>query len=86
MGKVNLLTREGEVEIAKRIESGELLAREEALSTPSAVKESIVLAGLVRSGKISVRDFLRGFHEPHGTPRRGPVLLIPLWFGPLVIR
>ena len=63
MGKVNLLTREGEVEIAKRIESGEFQARKEALNTPSAVKEAMLLARRIRSDQVKAKDILRNFHE-----------------------
>jgi RNA polymerase primary sigma factor len=63
MGRVNLLTREGEVEIAKRIEYGELHVREEALNTPSAVQESLLLAERIRSGQVHVRDILKNFDK-----------------------
>ena len=60
---VKLLTREGEVEIAKRIESGELQVREGALKTPSAIQESLLLAERIRSDHIHVKDILKNFHE-----------------------
>ena len=63
MGMVNLLTREGEVEIAKRIESGELQVREEALHTPSAIHESLLLADRIRSNHVHVKDILKNFDE-----------------------
>ncbi len=63
MGRVTLLTREGEVDLAKRIESGELQVREEALNTPVAVQESLLLAERIRSGQIRVKDILKKFHE-----------------------
>ena len=61
MGRVNLLTREREVELAKRIESGELQVREEAFNTPLAVQESLLLAERIRSGQVHVKDILKDF-------------------------
>ena len=63
MGRVNLLTREGEVELAKRIESGELQVREEALNTPLAVQEALLLAERIRSGQVRIKDILKKFNE-----------------------
>jgi len=63
MGKVKLLTREGEVEIAKRIESGEQQVREQALNTPLAVQGSFLLAERVRSSQIQVKDILKSSHK-----------------------
>ena len=63
MGMVNLLTREGEVEIAKRIESGEKQVQKEALHTPAAIHECLLLADRIRSGKVQVKDILKNFDE-----------------------
>ncbi len=63
MGMVNLLSREGEVEIAKRIEAGEYQIREEALHTPAAVHESLLLAEHIRSGQVLMKDVVRNFDE-----------------------
>ena len=63
MGKVCLLTREGEVEIAKRIESGELRVREESLSTPAAIQESLSLAERIRFGQVRTKDIVKNFYK-----------------------
>jgi RNA polymerase primary sigma factor len=63
MGRANLLTRDGEVELAKRIESGELQVREEALNTPLAVQEALLLAERIRSGQVRIKDILKKFNE-----------------------
>jgi RNA polymerase primary sigma factor len=63
MGMVNLLTREGEVEIAKRIESGEMQVRKEALHTASAIHESLLLADRIRSGHVNIKDILKNLDE-----------------------
>ena len=58
MGSVSLLTREGEVEIAKRIEAGELRVRKAVLSSPVAVKVAIQLARRVEHGSMRLKDLL----------------------------
>ncbi len=58
MGQVSLLTREGEVEIAKRIESGENEALDEILCAPIAVRALIDVADEVRKGRREVKDLL----------------------------
>ncbi len=63
MGMVNLLTREGEVEIAKRIEAGELQVRKEALHTPSAIHESLTLSERLRNDQVNVKDILKNLDE-----------------------
>jgi RNA polymerase primary sigma factor len=51
MGSVSLLTREGEVEIAKRIEEGELEVLEVVISSPPAIDEIMEIANRLRTGK-----------------------------------
>jgi RNA polymerase primary sigma factor len=63
MGRVKLLTREGEVEIAKRIESGERQVREEALKTPLAVQGSFLLAKRIRSNQVHANDILKNTNK-----------------------
>ncbi len=59
MGTVPLLTREGEVEIAKRIESGENEVLAAIFDTPIAVREILELGEGLRSQKLRVRDLVR---------------------------
>jgi RNA polymerase primary sigma factor len=59
MGSVALLTREGEVEIAKRIEEGENEILSSILSSPIAVREIIDLGERLRAHKIRVKDIVR---------------------------
>ncbi len=59
MGSVSLLTREGEVEIAKRIESGEHQILGAILSSPVAVREIIDLGDKLRKHKIRVKEIIR---------------------------
>ncbi len=56
MGNVSLLTREGEVEIAKRIESGLLAIREQLLQQPIALDYVVSLFDKVKADEIRLRD------------------------------
>jgi RNA polymerase primary sigma factor len=56
MGNVSLLTREGEVEIAKRIESGLLAVREQLLQQPIALDYVVSLFDRVKADEIRLRD------------------------------
>jgi RNA polymerase primary sigma factor len=59
MGSVSLLTREGEVEIAKRIEEGEKEVLAAVLSSSIAIKEILDLGERLRKGKIRVREIIK---------------------------
>jgi len=59
MGSVSLLTREGEVEIAKRIEQGELRVNNAILDSPIAVREIIDLGEKLKKHKIRVKDLIK---------------------------
>ncbi len=58
MGSVSLLTREGEVEIAKRIEQGELKVLDIALSSPVAVPYIIDMYERIKRGQLRVKDVI----------------------------
>ena len=55
-GSFSLLTREGEVEIAKRIESRQRDVLSVVLHCPIAIREVISLGGALRAGKIESRE------------------------------
>jgi RNA polymerase primary sigma factor len=59
MGSVSLLTREGEVEIAKRIEEGEKAVLAAVLSSTIAIREILDLGDRLRKGKIRVREIVK---------------------------
>ena len=63
MGMVCLLTREGEVEIAKRIEQGEQEVMDAIIDTPIGVKEILNLKGKIAQDKLRVRDVLKDLDE-----------------------
>jgi len=58
MGTVPLLTREGEVAIAKRIERGQLLVMKTITRSPIVVKELIAIAEDLRSGTRSIKEIV----------------------------
>ncbi len=58
MGSVSLLSREEEVEIAKRIEEGEKEVLEVVLNSPVTVHELFTLADLLDKNDISIKDIL----------------------------
>ncbi|HZP42707.1 MAG TPA: RNA polymerase sigma factor RpoD [Candidatus Binatia bacterium] len=59
MGTVSLLTREGEVEIAKRIEAGEQARLRAVLGTPYALARVLALAERLRAGEVRIEDLVR---------------------------
>ncbi|NYE60972.1 RNA polymerase primary sigma factor [Duganella sp. 1224] len=65
MGAVALLTREGEIEIAKRIEEG-LKDMIQAISAcPTTIAEIIALADKIESDEMKVDDVVDGFVDPN---------------------
>ena len=73
MGTVDLLTREGEIEIAKRIEEGmrDLLAA--SVLYPRTVEFVIDYHQMVKDGEKKINDFLTGFlEEMEEVPSAGP--------------
>ncbi len=63
MGSVSLLTREGEVEIAKRIEDGERKMLQAVLNSTVAVEELIAIGERLRHGKVRVKDVVKDIDE-----------------------
>lgn len=63
MGSVSLLTREGEVEIAKRIEQGERKIVRAILMSPMGTAEIIQLGERVAEGRIKVKAVFRGLED-----------------------
>jgi len=59
MGSVSLLTREGEVEIAKRIEDGETKVFEVILDSRVGVAEIIEIGENLKKGKLRVKDVVK---------------------------
>jgi RNA polymerase primary sigma factor len=63
MGSVSLLTREGEVEIAKRIEDGDREVAGIILNTPITVKEVLALGEKLRKFQISPSEISKDIEE-----------------------
>jgi RNA polymerase primary sigma factor len=63
MGCVSLLTREGEVEIAKRIEHGEQQVFGVIIECPVTIKEVIALGDKLRKGAIRLKEVIRGLED-----------------------
>ncbi|MCC6278136.1 MAG: RNA polymerase sigma factor RpoD [Oligoflexia bacterium] len=67
MGSVSLLTREGEVEIAKKIEEGELEILKVILSSPLGTHEIINIGERLDKGRIKVKSIFRGLEDEDTT-------------------
>ncbi|MFY0579324.1 RNA polymerase sigma factor RpoD [Cystobacter fuscus] len=63
MGSVSLLTREGEVEIAKRIEDGEKEVLRALLACSVAMVEILDIGNKLKTGKLRVRDVIKDAPE-----------------------
>ncbi|RRD57408.1 RNA polymerase sigma factor RpoD [Comamonadaceae bacterium OH2545_COT-014] len=61
MGTVELLTREGEIEIAKRIEGGLMDMMEAISASPSTIAEILQMAAEIREGKVVINTIVDGF-------------------------
>src|SRR5260370_13719588 len=59
MGTGPLLTREGEVAIAKRIERGQLLVLKTITRSPIVIKELIAIADDLRNGTRSIKEIVQ---------------------------
>ena len=73
MGTVDLLTREGEIEIAKRIEEGMRDLLNASVHYPKTVEYVLIYWQLVKDGEKKINDFLTGFlEEMEEVPSAGP--------------
>ena len=61
MGTVELLTREGEIEIAKRIEGGLMKMMEAISESPATIAEILRLGEDIREGKVVISTVVDGF-------------------------
>ncbi|WP_238342749.1 RNA polymerase sigma factor RpoD [Polaromonas vacuolata] len=65
MGTVELLTREGEIEIAKRIEGGLMRMMEAISESPATIAEILRLGEEIREGKVVISTIVDGFSNPN---------------------
>jgi len=63
MGEVPLLDREGEVEIAKRIEEGEMEVFNLIMETETAISEVLALEDKIRRDKIHIKTIVKDLDE-----------------------
>ncbi len=63
MGSVALLSREGEVEIAKRIEEGEREVLDVVINSQLAIEEILAITEQLKAGTVKVREIVRDFDE-----------------------
>ncbi|MFW6379947.1 MAG: sigma-70 family RNA polymerase sigma factor, partial [Halorhodospira sp.] len=64
MGSVELLTREGEIQLAKRIEDGLDRALMALSSYPEAARQLIMLYDRAQEGEARLTDIIAGFRDP----------------------
>ncbi len=69
MGSFPLLTREGEVEVAKKIENGQQELLRVVLSCPLSIKEIVTLGKALRSGKTRVSEVTNEIEEEETNPK-----------------
>ncbi|MEM1175662.1 MAG: RNA polymerase sigma factor RpoD [Pseudomonadota bacterium] len=65
MGTVELLTRQGEIEIAKRIEDGLNQVKWHMSHFPPTIKLLLAVAAAVEAGETRMQDFVVGFIDPN---------------------
>ena len=63
MGAVSLLTREGEVQIAKRIERGQKKVAQVVFHSPITIREILSLGEQLRRGRIKVKEVIKDLDE-----------------------
>ncbi len=69
MGSFPLLTREGEVEVAKKIENGQQGLLSVVLSCPISIKEITTLGKALRSGKTKISEVTNEIEEEETNPK-----------------
>jgi RNA polymerase primary sigma factor len=65
MGTVELLTREGEIEIAKRIEGGLNVMMEAISNSPATIQEVFNMMQEISDGKVVISTVVDGFSNPN---------------------
>ncbi|MBI1395308.1 MAG: RNA polymerase sigma factor RpoD [Betaproteobacteria bacterium] len=65
MGSVELLTREGEIEIAKRIEDGLKHMIQAISACPTTITEILALAEKVEKEELRIDEVVDGLHDPN---------------------
>ena len=71
MGCISLLTREGEVEIAKRIEAGELEALNAFLKCRIGIEYIINLGAKLKRGEVKIKDVINDLDDEESQAQTG---------------
>jgi len=71
MGATDLLSREQEVVLAKRIETGKLEAAEAIAHCPASIEEFLLLFEATESGELRLSDLIAGLSPPAATGEKG---------------
>jgi len=82
MGTVDLLTREGEIKIAKRIEEGTNQVLEALACYPGTIDTLLNAYEAVKRQEIKLSDIIIGFNDTEEYPDSGP---LPIAAGPLPV-
>ena len=67
MGTIGLLTRQGEIEIAKRIEDGLNQVKYHMVHFPPTMKKLLDVYEAVSAGDTRMQDFVVGFIDPNAS-------------------
>ena len=73
MGTVELLTREGEIALAKRIEEGLNQVLSALSSNPATISAFLELAQKIQDEEARLSDLIVGFHDPEASDELPPV-------------
>ena len=65
MGSVDLLTREGEIELAKEIEEGQKQMIQAISACPMIIARVLVLAEKIKENEQSIGEIVNGLHDAH---------------------
>ncbi len=77
MGTVELLTREGEIKLAKRIEDGVRQTTEAIAACPAAIAEVIRMMDLIENEQMRLTDLVVDFIDPNAVDAPLPVISGP---------
>ncbi len=81
MGTIELLSREGEIEIAKRIEAGRNMVLEALCESPLTMRAVIGWRDAIRDGRVLLRDII----DLEATQERGPAAETAVTLGDAVL-
>ena len=78
MGTVELLTRQGEIELAKRIEDGIRQTTEALATCPAAINKLLRAMALCENEQVRLSDLISGFIDPDAVDKPIPQVHNPL--------